>query len=110
MTTDDDDYDSRETRASSFLGRLDERTLNLTRTTSNLALALKELQISQRLDTEKVLKAIDFHADEEDKKFNLQDVRIKSLENWKWYVLGVCAALFSVVGIIWEVVKHFNEK
>ena len=77
----------------SLLGRLDERTLNL-------SIGLKDLQREHADGKKEILAAILVHANEDDTRFKEHDTRIKVLEQWKWYILGLTAAVSAVVWVL----------
>lgn len=72
-----------------LLGRLDERT-------HQLGNALKELQLSHKEGIEKVLTAIQTHSLDDSSRFDKVDSRLKTQENWRWYVLGATCVLIAI--------------
>lgn len=47
--------------------------------------------------TDTIVKAVDIHLADDKNKFSEHDGRLKVLENWRWYILGLAAAIGAVV-------------
>lgn len=108
-----DEQVRRTTSDDAMLGRLDERTVNLALALKDLQAAhgaatrelkdsMHEVQESNKADTEKVIKTIQAHMIDDTTRFDRHDVRLKNLENWRWYILGWTAAIaFAISVLMW---------
>ena len=84
-------------KSNELLVRLDERTLTFEK-------SLNFLMAENRQGIQQVIAALKEHAtddaknfDAHDKKFDAQDIRVKILENWRWYILGALATIGFLV-------------
>lgn len=79
-----------------LLARLDERTLQFARTLDFIAAENREL-------ANKMITALDKHADDDNARFDKHDTRIKLLENWRWYILGALAIFGGAIVIYFQI-------
>ena len=60
---------------------------------SYLETGLRDLQGSMKEQTATLLGALQTHASDDTTRFAEHDKRIKPLENWRWYILGIVGVL-----------------
>lgn len=49
------------------------------------------VDVKERTDT--IVKAVDAHVLDDKLRFEKHDGRLSALENWRWYILGIAAAI-----------------
>ena len=83
-----------------LLARLDERTVGFTKTLDFMAAENREL-------SKAMLAALQKHAGDDDTRFakhgdtaEKHDGRIRTLENWRWYIVGTIAAVGYLVWLL----------
>lgn len=73
-------------KSNELLARLDERTVNFQK-------SLDDLVRENREGMQTVIAAVKEHVGDDVKRFDGHDVRLKVLENWRWYILGGLAVI-----------------
>jgi hypothetical protein len=76
-----------------LLARLDERTANFAKTLDFMAAENREL-------SKAMLAALETHKGDDNTRFDRADMRLKILENWRWWILGAMAIIGIGISIL----------
>lgn len=81
-------------------------SLNIQNDMNNKMQAIKDTAREQQsASSADIIKKLDDLSEKFDNKFDEKEERIRALENWRWYVLGIVFAVaFFLSGVPWKVV------
>ena len=81
-------------------------SLNIQNDMNNKMQAIKDTAREQQsASSTDIIKKLDDLSEKSDNKFDEKEERIRALENWRWYVLGIVFAVaFFLSGVPWKVV------
>lgn len=86
--------------ANNLLARLDERTQGQTKTLDTIQhqfiKSIDELKDTHSDSVKQILSALEVHVKDNNTRFERHDNRLKTLENWRWYVLGSSATIIII--------------
>ena len=93
---------ARET-VNSRVAVLEIQVANIEKKVDNISEEIKEVHACLHKTREMILSKIETLRSEEQAVHKEQDQRIASLENWRWYILGIVCALGVVAKLLFGV-------
>lgn len=83
-------------------------SLNIQNDMNNKMQVIKDTAREQQsASSTDIIKKLDDLSEKFDNKFDEKEERIRALENWRWYVLGIVFAVaFFLSGVPWKVVLN----